>query len=107
MIARFWSAKATLNNAGTYEDLLIHTVIPGIKKMNISGLEEIHVLKRLLNNNEEMEFITIMHFRSLDDVKSFSGDNFEQAYVPDAVKKVLARFDQNSKHFELLKINLT
>jgi len=105
MIARFWSAKTTQKKAKIYEDILMHTVIPEIKAMEINGLQEIHVLKRL--QDEEMEFITIMHFRSLDDVKTFAGHNFEQAYVPEAAKKVLAHFDLTSKHYEMSKINFT
>lgn len=105
MIARLWSAKTSLKKAQAYEEMLMQTVIPEIKAMEINGLLEIHVLKH--QQDEEMEFITIMHFRSLDDVKSFSGDNYEKSYVPDAAKNLLARFDKISKHYELLKINLS
>ncbi|MCC2111879.1 MAG: acyl-CoA dehydrogenase [Hyphomicrobiales bacterium] len=42
-----------------------------------------------------------MEFESLDNVKSFVGEDYEQCYVPDAARRVLKRFDERSQHYEL------
>jgi hypothetical protein len=34
-------------------------------------------------------------------VKAFTGEDHETAYVPDAARKVLKRFDARSQHYEL------
>jgi hypothetical protein len=42
-----------------------------------------------------------MEFESLDNVKDFVGEDFEQAYVPAEARAILKRFDQRSQHYEL------
>jgi heme-degrading monooxygenase HmoA len=78
----------------------MNEVIPGIALMNINGYRSIHVLKRELE--DEVEFITIMWFDSLENVKSFTGEDYEIAHVPPAARKVLKRFDERSQHYELI-----
>jgi hypothetical protein len=34
-------------------------------------------------------------------VKAFTGEDYEAAYVPDAARKVLKRFDARSQHYEV------
>ncbi|MGH7448908.1 MAG: acyl-CoA dehydrogenase [Longimicrobiales bacterium] len=48
-----------------------------------------------------MEFKTIMWFDSLEAVRQFAGEDYEQAYVPAAARAVLARFDARSQHYEV------
>ncbi len=43
-----------------------------------------------------------MTFVSLDTVKEFAGDPFEEAYVPPAARAVLSRFEARSRHYEVL-----
>jgi hypothetical protein len=42
-----------------------------------------------------------MRFASLDDVKQFMGEDYEQAYVPAEARRILKRFDARSQHYEL------
>ena len=42
--------------------------------------------------DQEVEFITLLWFDSLDSVPSFMGEDYEVARVPDAARAVLARF---------------
>jgi hypothetical protein len=37
----------------------------------------------------------------LEAVKGFVGEDYERAYVPDAARKVLKRFDSRSAHYAL------
>ena len=52
--------------------------------------------------DQEVEFITLLWFDSLDSVRSFMGEDYEVAYVPDAARAVLARFDARSQHYEVI-----
>ena len=100
MISRIWHGYTTPENAPIYEDLLLGTVIPAIRAMEISGLKGIHVLKRELE--EEFEFITVMWFDSLDSVRSFVKGDYEVAHVPEEARAVLSRFDGRSQHYDVL-----
>ena len=99
MIKRIWHGYTTPENADVYENLLRAEVIAGIEGKHILGFHRIDVLRRPLG--DEVEFITIMEFESLDNVKSFVGEDYEQCYVPDAARRVLKRFDERSQHYEL------
>ncbi len=43
----------------------------------------------------------ILWFDSMDAVREFAGDDYEEAYVPANPRKVLAHFDVRSKHDEV------
>lgn len=98
MIARIWHGWTTPENADAYEALLATQVIPGIFAKNVPGFRRIEVLRR--NAGAEVEFTTIMRFDSMDSVKAFVGADFEAAYVPDAARKLLKRFDGRAQHYE-------
>ena len=42
-----------------------------------------------------------MRFDSIDNIKAFTGEDYETAYVPPEARKVLKRFDARSQHYEL------
>jgi heme-degrading monooxygenase HmoA len=99
MISRIWHGYTTLENADTYEKLLKEEIFKGIKKRKIKGYKGIQLLRRQHNN--EIEFVTIMWFDTLDSVKEFAGSDFENAVVPQKAQKVLSRFDKQSQHYEV------
>lgn len=100
MISRVWHGWTTLENADSYEGLLLSEVLPGIAAKNIPGYQGAHVFRRPLET--EVEFITIMWFDSLDNVRDFQGEDYEVANVPPAAREVLARFDDRSQHYDVL-----
>jgi antibiotic biosynthesis monooxygenase (ABM) superfamily enzyme len=99
MILRIWHGWTAPENADTYENLLRTEVFPGIALKAIPGYRSIELLRRELG--DEVEFITMMHFDTLQSVKDFVGEDYEQSYVPDAARAVLSRFDQRSQHYEV------
>jgi len=101
MIKRVWHGWTIPENADSYFKVLTSEVIPGIEAKAIPGFLGIEVLRRDLE--EEVEFITIMSFRSLDDIIAFQGPDYARCYVPDVAQKVLKRWDQTSQHYELLE----
>jgi heme-degrading monooxygenase HmoA len=99
MISRIWHGYTTPENANTYEFLLKGEVIVGIKDREIPGFREIQVFRRELEN--EVEFVTVMWFNSIDAVREFAGEDYEAAYVPEKARAVLSRFDGRSQHYEV------
>ncbi len=99
MIKRIWHGWTTPSNADVYEGLLLEEVIVGIRDRDIPGFRDIQVLRREVDG--EVEFVTIMTFDSLEAVRTFAGEDWEACVVPEAARKVLARFDRRSQHYEL------
>lgn len=100
MIGRIWHGWTTPENADKYEQLLKTEIFSGIAEKKISGFKGIQLFRRPLDD-EEVEFITIMWFDSLNAVKQFAGEDYERAYVPPKAREVLARFDARSQHYEI------
>jgi len=100
MISRIWHGWTTHPNADAYEQLLRREVFTGIAARGIPGYRGIHLLRR--DAGAEVEFVTVMWFESLDDVRRFAGEDHEAAVVPPAARRLLARFDARSAHYDVL-----
>jgi len=100
-IKRVWHGWTTLDNADKYQDLLHNEVFPGIEAKKIPGYRKIELFRQDLD--EEVEFITIMTFESLNNVIAFQGEDYKRCYVPDAAQKLLKRWDKVSSHYELIE----
>jgi heme-degrading monooxygenase HmoA len=99
MISRFWHGWTTPGNANKYEALLKEEIFVGIQNRHIHGFKGIQLLRREVG--EEVEFVTIMAFHSLDAVREFAGEDYEAAVVPDKARAVLSHFDKRSQHYEI------
>lgn len=99
MILRIWHGWTTPGNADKYEALLKEEIFVGIQNRHIRGFQNIQLLRRL--TGQEVEFVTIMLFDSLDAVREFAGEDYEAAVVPEKARAVLSRFDQRSQHYEI------
>ena len=99
MIVRIWHGWTTPGNADKYEGLLREEIFVGIQNRHIPGFKSIQLLRRKVG--EEVEFVTIMLFDSLDAVREFAGENYEVAVVPKKARAVLSRFDERSQHYEI------
>jgi len=96
MISRLWHGWTTRENADAYETLLRSEVLPGIHR--VRGFKGAHLLRR--DVKDEVEFVTITLFDSLEAVKEFAGEDFEVAVVPPQARKLLSHFDARSAHYE-------
>ena len=99
MISRIWHGYTTFDNADKYEALLKEEIFVGIQGRHIRGFKGIQLLRR--NVGEEVEFVTIMEFDSLDAVREFAGENYEKAVVPEKARVLLSHFDERSQHYEI------
>ena len=98
MIFRIWHGWTTLENADAYQRIVQDEVFAMIAEKKISGYRGIDLLRRTIGN--EVEFVTIMNFDSLENVKAFVGEDYERAFVPPQARAVLKRFDDRSQHYE-------
>lgn len=104
MISRIWHGWTTFGNADAYENLLKTEIFPGIASKKVSGYRGIKLLRRPFG--DEVEFVTIMQFDSLEAVKAFAGEDYEQSYVPEKARRILSRHDERSQHYEI-KANIS
>jgi heme-degrading monooxygenase HmoA len=99
MICRIWHGWTSHANADGYEQLLRDEVFRGIAGREIAGYRGIELLRR--EASDEVEFVTVMWFESLDAVRTFAGAAYENAVVPAAARALLNRFDSQSAHYEV------
>ena len=99
MISRIWHGWTTPGNADIYEKLLQEEIFVGIQNRHIRGFRGIQLLRREVK--EEVEFVTMMSFDSLEAVREFAGEDYEVAVVPEKARAVLSRFDERSQHYEV------
>ncbi len=103
MIKRIWHGWTTPEHADRYEHLLLSEIIPDIAAMNIPGYRGIEVLRREHHDHSrtlnEIEFITIMTFDSLENIHAFVGRDYRAAHVPDKARALLKRFDERAQHY--------
>ncbi len=103
-IKRIWHGWTTPENADVYERLLYDEVFPGIEEKNIAGYRSIELLRR--DRDDEVEFITIMAFDSIQNVIDFQGQDYQRCYVPDAAQKVLKRWNRVSDHYDVKEVRV-
>lgn len=99
-VKRVWHGWTTPENAEAYWNILSTVVIPGIEAKEIEGYRGIEVLRR--DREDEVEFVTMMTFESLQSVINFQGEDYGRSYVPEPAQAVLKRWDLRAAHFEVL-----
>ena len=100
MISRIWHGWTTPANAAAYESLLRDEILVGIERRRIPGFRRIQLFSREMG--DEVEFVTVMWFDSIDAVRAFAGDDYERAVVPAKARALLSHFDDRSQHYEVV-----
>lgn len=93
-----WRGWTAPENADAYESLLRGQILPGIE--GVEGYRGAYLLRR--DGRDEVEFITLTLFESLEAVQGFAGDDYSAAVVPDEARALLSRFDERSRHYDVL-----
>ena len=96
MIARLWHGYTKPEDAGAYHEMLLKKILPGIHR--IAGYKGSHVLRR--DGKEEVEFITLTFWESLDAIREFAGPDYERAVIIPEAARLLTRHDERSTHYE-------
>lgn len=100
MICPAWRGWTTKQDAGAYESVVRGDLIPGIEARRIPGLRAIDLVRR--DRENDVEFMTLTWFDALDSVREFMGEDYQVAHVPPQAQAVLAAFDHQSAHYEVL-----
>jgi heme-degrading monooxygenase HmoA len=98
VIARIWHGWTAPENADAYEEFLRTRMFPSIHR--VPGYLGPELLRR--DDGDEVAFVTLTRFESLESVRAFAGEDYETAYVPPRARAVLARFDERSAHYDTL-----
>ena len=98
MIGRLWRGKTTEENADAYENVLRSLVLPELDQ--IPGSQGAYVLRRDVDDG--VEFITLTLFESLDAIKLFAGEDYEQAVILPEAKALLSSVDPYAAHYEVV-----
>ena len=72
-------------------------LLPGLSTRQ--GFRGSYLLRR--PHDHEVEFVTIILWDSLDDIRAIAGADYETAVIPDERKKVLHRWDAKAAHYEV------
>jgi heme-degrading monooxygenase HmoA len=98
MIGRIWHGIAAREDADAYQTMLNSDVLPGIHR--IKGYRGAYVMRR--DVGDEVEFMTMTIFETLDAVKQFAGEDYTKAVIQGPAQKLLKRADARSTHFEII-----
>src|SRR4051794_5724420 len=99
MVARIWHGLTSFENAEAYEKFLKTEFIPSIEKKNISGYKKFQLLRK--DEADGVAFITIMWFDTVEQIRAFTGEDYEKAVVHPTAHALLKKYDSHSQHFEL------
>jgi hypothetical protein len=98
MITRLWQGYTTPENADAYESFIRMDVFP--KLHEVRGFLGGKLLRR--NLFQEVEFVALTHFDSLESVRTAAGEEFGYIIIPEAGRKLLSRFDQRVAIYEVV-----
>jgi len=104
MIARIWHGWTSRESAPRYEELLREEVLLEIARRSIPGYQGAEIFIREAEN-DEMEFITLLRFETVEAVKIFAGKDYEQPVIPPECRRLLKRHSERSRHYRIVQIN--
>jgi heme-degrading monooxygenase HmoA len=97
MIARHWRGWTEVSSADAYEALLRDKVLPGLKE--VEGYRGGYVLRS--DSPQEVEFVVVNLFDSIDAVKRFAGPDYTVAVFEPEATRLLARIERVAVHYEV------
>jgi heme-degrading monooxygenase HmoA len=98
MIARVWHGWTRREDADAYETHLQPELLPGLSQ--VKGFVGSYLLRRAVG--EEVEFVTVILWDSLEDVQAVAGPDYETAVIPEERKRYLKRFDARAAHYQVV-----
>jgi heme-degrading monooxygenase HmoA len=99
-VARLWQCWASGEDALAYERMLIDRILPEIRHSKLPGLLSMTLMKR--PDGDEIHYQTILVFSSLEDIKAFAGEDAERAHLDPQGLKLLSRWDERARHYEII-----
>jgi len=97
MIGRHWRGLAHRESAEAYQEHLERETLPRLR--SIDGHRGAYVLRRELE--DEVEFVVLTLWDSLEAVRRFAGEEYETAVVPAEARELLSSFDEKVVHYQV------
>ncbi|WP_033337480.1 hypothetical protein [Catenuloplanes japonicus] len=97
MIARVWRGWVHAQDADAYDRHYRAEVLSTLRAVN--GFGGARLMRRTID--DEVEFLSITYFETMDAVHRFAGDTPETPVIADAVRPLFIRFDSLVRHYEV------
>ena len=97
MIARHWRGWTEVRNADAYETLLKTRVLPELER--VAGYSGGYILRS--EGTEEVEFVVVNFFESMDAVRLFAGDDYSTPVFEPEARLLLSRVEPIARHYEV------
>jgi len=98
MIARIWHGWTKRANAEAYEEMLRNEIFPGIAARNIEGYHGAELF--ISDDGDEVEFVTLLRFDSMDAVKEFAGADEGKPVIYPKAEALIARMER-ARHYRI------
>ena len=98
MIARIWHGCTKPTDAQAYEKLLRDEIFPSIAAQKIEGYHGAELFVR--ENGEEVEFVTLLRFNSMDAVTEFAGPDASKPVILPKAEELITRMEQ-ARHYRV------
>ncbi len=98
MIARIWRGWTKPADANVYENMLRSEIFPSIAARKISGYHGAELFIR--EDGNEMEFVTLLRFDSMEGVKEFAGADESKPVLYPKVEALLTRMER-ARHYRV------
>jgi antibiotic biosynthesis monooxygenase (ABM) superfamily enzyme len=98
MIARIWRGWTKRVDAKTYEKMLRDEIFPSIAARNIKGYRGAELFIR--EDGDEVEFVTLLRFDSMDAVKEFAGPEAGKPVIFPKAEPLITRMEQ-ARHYRV------
>jgi hypothetical protein len=105
VVCRVWRGWTTADQAQRYDDYLQKELFPRLgRELRCHGYRGYQLLR--LSRGEEVEFMTMLWFESVEHVRSFAGENYETPVISERARLLLTRFADRADHYQLSGNNL-
>ena len=98
MIARIWHGWTKLEDAKAYEKLLRDEIFPSIAARSIEGYRGAELFVR--EDGNEVEFVTLLRFDSIDAVAEFAGLDASKPVIFPKAEALITRMEQ-ARHYRV------
>ena len=99
MIARLWHGWTKAVDASAYEDMLRDEIFPSIANRKMRGYQGAELF--IKQDGDEVEFVTLLRFDSLEAVKEFAGADEGKPVIYPKAESLLIRMDERSQHYRI------
>jgi antibiotic biosynthesis monooxygenase (ABM) superfamily enzyme len=98
MIARIWRGWTKSADVKVYKNMLRSEIFPSIAARKISGYHGAELFIR--EDGNEMEFVTLLRFDSMEGVKEFAGADESKPVLYPKVEALLTRMER-ARHYRV------